>query len=100
MLVVFCNEANAIPPSSTIPCDAESANVGAGGTAKSAANVPDSPSIHRVSGDSSYDASSPLELAARADTCTPPPILSGTSIVNGLDFPLLPARQEFSATTK
>src|SRR5580704_9924949 len=103
MLVVLARLANPIAPRlTTPPRESETAkpNPGAGGTPESAASSPDWPNTHRVSGERSYSASTLAAFAARAETSTPEPTRSGTSITIGLVLPSAPNRQPFSAITK
>src|SRR5579862_8694911 len=90
------------PNSSTPPLAGDTArpNSGAGGTSESAESPSDWPTTHLVSGESSYAASSSATFAARAETWTPDPILSGTSIGIGLVQPFAPNRHELSEITK
>src|SRR5262249_50122606 len=66
---------------------------------ESAASAPDWPMIHRVSGDSAYDASISEAFAARAEIWTPAPSRSGMVKARGLVAPRDPNRHELSATT-
>src|SRR4051794_2033936 len=100
MLVVFTRVENPIAARLTVPPregDTAKPNTGAGGVSESAARPPECPSTHRVTGERSYSASSPVTLAARAEICTPKPILSGTVIATGLVFPCAADRQLLSA---